>query len=163
MSKKYFSEDIITEIRSRADIVSLISEYVNLRKAGRSYVGLCPFHQEKTPSFSCLLYTSTEELRKEALDELLPMQENDFYGILKAMRGFPVTIRLLDPPLHEFLPNVEDLVKSLAEMKASRAPASEVSRVEDLLRKARGLQAVSYTHLDVYKRQVTLTVFSTAK
>jgi DNA primase len=52
VSKKYFSEDIITEIRSRADIVSLISEYVNLRKAGRSYVGLCPFHQEKTPSFS---------------------------------------------------------------------------------------------------------------
>ena len=52
MSKKYFSQDIITEIRSRADIVSLISEYVNLRKTGRNYVGLCPFHQEKTPSFS---------------------------------------------------------------------------------------------------------------
>ncbi len=52
MSKKYFSEDIIAEIRARADIVSVISEYVNLRKAGRNYVGLCPFHQEKTPSFS---------------------------------------------------------------------------------------------------------------
>lgn len=52
MSRRYFGEDFITELRSRADIVSLVSEYVRLRKTGKRYVGLCPFHQEKTPSFS---------------------------------------------------------------------------------------------------------------
>jgi hypothetical protein len=52
VSRRYYSEEFLTELRSRADIVSLISEYVKLRKAGRRYVGLCPFHQEKTPSFS---------------------------------------------------------------------------------------------------------------
>ena len=94
-----------------------------------------------------MILAETEELRKEALDVLLPMQEDDFHGILKAMRGFPVTIRLLDPPLHEFLPNVEDLVKSLAEMKTRQDPASEISRVEELLRKARGLQELSLIHI----------------
>ncbi len=52
MSRRYFGEDFITELRSRADIVSLVSEYVRLRKTGKRYVGLCPFHQEKTASFS---------------------------------------------------------------------------------------------------------------
>ena len=77
------------------------------------------------------------------MDVLLPMQEADFYDILKAMRGYPVTIRLLDPPLHEFLPNVEELMKTLSEMKAKGAPKSEISHVEDLLRKAKALQEMN--------------------
>ncbi len=52
VSKQYFEADIIEEIRSRADIVAVISEQVRLKKAGRTYIGLCPFHQEKTPSFN---------------------------------------------------------------------------------------------------------------
>ena len=52
MSKRYFGEDFIAELRSKADIVALVSEYVRLRKTGKRYVGLCPFHREKTPSFS---------------------------------------------------------------------------------------------------------------
>ncbi len=52
MSRRYFGEEYVAELRSRADIIDLISEYVKLRKSGRRYVGLCPFHQEKTPSFS---------------------------------------------------------------------------------------------------------------
>ena len=52
--------------------------------------------------------------RKAALDELLPLQRSDFYGIFKAMKGFPVTIRTLDPPLHEFLPQTEKDIKELA-------------------------------------------------
>ncbi|QUL99470.1 MAG: DNA primase [Candidatus Fermentithermobacillus carboniphilus] len=51
MSRPYYGEEILDEIRRRADIVALVSEYVTLRKSGRSFVGLCPFHQEKTPSF----------------------------------------------------------------------------------------------------------------
>jgi len=52
VSGRYYSQEIIDEIRSKADIISLVSEYVKLRKAGKNYVGLCPFHQEKTPSFT---------------------------------------------------------------------------------------------------------------
>jgi pyruvate,orthophosphate dikinase len=59
------------------------------------------------------------------------------------MRGYPVTIRLLDPPLHEFLPNIEELLRTLSDMRAKGAPASEISRVEELLRKARGLQEMN--------------------
>ncbi|HRU39819.1 MAG TPA: pyruvate, phosphate dikinase, partial [Candidatus Goldiibacteriota bacterium] len=61
----------------------------------------------------------TVEQRKAALDKLLPMQQEDFYGILKAMRGFPVTIRLLDPPLHEFLPKREKLLVEITRMEAT--------------------------------------------
>ena len=49
---RYYSQEIIDEIRARTDIVSVVSEYVKLRKTGKNYVGLCPFHQEKTPSFT---------------------------------------------------------------------------------------------------------------
>ena len=59
----------------------------------------------------------TNEQRAVALARLLPMQQGDFYGILKAMDGLPVTIRLLDPPLHEFLPNVADLENELRRLK----------------------------------------------
>lgn len=52
MSARYYSQEIIDEIRARTDIVSVVSEYVKLRKTGKNYVGLCPFHQEKTPSFT---------------------------------------------------------------------------------------------------------------
>lgn len=52
MSRPYYDENVVAEVRARADIVSVISDYVNLRKRGKNYVGLCPFHQEKTPSFT---------------------------------------------------------------------------------------------------------------
>jgi pyruvate,orthophosphate dikinase len=118
------------------------------REFGAEGIGLCRTEHmfmghDRMSVVQKMILAETEELRKEALDVLLPMQEDDFHGILKAMRGFPVTIRLLDPPLHEFLPNVEDLVKSLAEMKTRQDPASEISRVEELLRKARGLQEMN--------------------
>ena len=48
----YYSEDVIAEVRQRSDIVDLVSSYVALKRRGRDYVGLCPFHSEKTPSFS---------------------------------------------------------------------------------------------------------------
>ena len=53
-----YSDDIIEEVRSKNDIVDVVSQYVKLTRKGSSYFGLCPFHNEKTPSFSCLLYTS---------------------------------------------------------------------------------------------------------
>ena len=65
---------------------------------------------ERVPVVRRMIMAEREDERRKALDELLPMQEEDFYGILKVMHGYPVTIRLLDPPLHEFLPHHEELL-----------------------------------------------------
>src|SRR3989440_8220867 len=63
--------------------------------------------EERLPIVREMIMAAGEEERREALDKLLPMQQSDFEGIFEAMAGFPVTIRLLDPPLHEFLPPLE--------------------------------------------------------
>ena len=68
--------------------------------------------QERLPHVQKMILAETTEDREAALDKLLPFQRDDFYGILKAMAPFPVTIRLLDPPLHEFLPGHESLVRN---------------------------------------------------
>jgi pyruvate,orthophosphate dikinase len=121
---------------------------VRAREFGAEGVGLCRTEHmfmghDRLPVVQKMILADSEEDRRRALDELLPMQENDFYAILKAMRGYPVTIRLLDPPLHEFLPNVEDLVRSVTEMKAKGGPASEIARTEELLRKVRSHQEMN--------------------
>lgn len=118
------------------------------REFGAEGIGLCRTEHmfmghDRMAAVQQMILADTEEDRRKALDVLLPMQEADFYDILKAMRGYPVTIRLLDPPLHEFLPNVEELMKTLSEMEAKGAPKSEISHVEDLLRKAKALQEMN--------------------
>ena len=64
--------------------------------------------QERLPIVQEMIMARDEAARRVALDKLLPMQQSDFEGIFEAMAGFPVTIRLLDPPLHEFLPTLEE-------------------------------------------------------
>lgn len=64
-----------------------------------------------------MIIAGTPEARKEALDHLLPMQYNDFYAMFKGMGELPLTIRLLDPPLHEFLPSKIELVEKVATKK----------------------------------------------
>src|SRR6202011_1031287 len=71
--------------------------------------------------------------REKALDKLLPLQRNDFVGIFREMAGLPVTIRLLDPPLHEFLPNMTDLLGELAELKMSLLHAATIAAMDRLL------------------------------
>src|SRR5512133_3214753 len=63
-----------------------------------------------------MILAKTDEVRDEALAKLLPFQRKDFLGLFKAMNGAPVTIRLIDPPLHEFLPNHDDLLRSVTEI-----------------------------------------------
>lgn len=75
------------------------------------------FAEERLPIMQKMILAETEEERREALSKLLPMQREDFYGLLKEMRGYEVTIRLLDPPLHEFLPKREELVQEIARKK----------------------------------------------
>ena len=66
--------------------------------------------------------------REKALEKLLPLQRGDFIGIFREMAGLPVTIRLLDPPLHEFLPNAEELLSELAELKMALQPGDYAGR-----------------------------------
>jgi len=83
------------------------------REFGAQGIGLCRtehmfFGDERLPVVQEMILASDERGRREALDRLLPFQQSDFEGIFEAMTGLPVTIRLLDPPLHEFLPPLED-------------------------------------------------------
>ncbi len=86
---------------------------------GAEGIGLCRtehmfFEGERIKSVRKMIVSSNEDERRKALMELLPMQRKDFYEIFKVMKGFPVTIRLLDPPLHEFLPTEEEDIKEIA-------------------------------------------------
>ena len=92
---------------------------VNAIAFGAEGIGLCRtehmfFGGDRIMSVRKMIVSETLKDRKKALDELLPSQREDFYGIFKAMDGYPVTIRTLDPPLHEFLPNTEKDIKELA-------------------------------------------------
>jgi pyruvate,orthophosphate dikinase len=89
------------------------------RKFGAEGIGLCRtehmfFAPERISAVREMILADDTEGRKKALEKLLPMQKSDFIGIFRAMKGLPVTIRLLDPPLHEFLPHMDDELKALA-------------------------------------------------
>ena len=92
---------------------------------GAQGIGLCRtehmfFDTDRISAMREMIVSKTEEQRRVALDKLLPMQRGDFEGLYEAMQGSPVTIRFLDPPLHEFLPTEEDDIKTLArDMKMS--------------------------------------------
>ncbi|MBM7855789.1 pyruvate,orthophosphate dikinase [Desulfohalotomaculum tongense] len=95
--------------------------------------------QDRLPIVQKMILATTLEERQEALSQLLPMQQDDFYGILKAMQGLPVCIRLLDPPLHEFLPNAEELAVEITKLKLTNGDAEEIKAKEKLLRQVRSL------------------------
>ena len=89
------------------------------RKFGAEGIGLCRtehmfFAPERISAVREMILADDTDGRKRALAKLLPFQKEDFIGILKVMKGLPVTIRLLDPPLHEFLPHTDEDIKALA-------------------------------------------------
>jgi pyruvate, orthophosphate dikinase len=93
-------------------------------KFGARGIGLCRtehmfFGEGRIPIVQRMILADNEADRRAALAELLPMQRADFYGVFKAMKGTPVTIRTIDPPLHEFLPKREDLMVEIAVMEAT--------------------------------------------
>ena len=103
-------------IRTNADNPRDTSVAFNFGAEG---VGLCRtehmfFEADRIPAVREMIVSTTTEERKKALKKLLPMQQKDFKGIFKAMKGRPVTIRFLDPPLHEFLPHEDSEIKALA-------------------------------------------------
>jgi pyruvate,orthophosphate dikinase len=114
------------------------------RAFGASGIGLCRtehmfFGEERLPKVQAMILSDTQQEREAALDKLLPYQRQDFKGILKAMDGLPVIIRLLDPPLHEFLPKHEELLVKLTKLKNFRGSQKEIARLEKILAKAASL------------------------
>ncbi|MBV9737992.1 MAG: pyruvate, phosphate dikinase, partial [Candidatus Eremiobacteraeota bacterium] len=95
------------------------------RELGATGIGLCRtehmfMEADRLPIVQQMILANTPEARAKALEKLLPFQRDDFIGILKAMRSYPVTIRLLDPPLHEFLPSLEKLLVETTELRIQR-------------------------------------------
>jgi pyruvate,orthophosphate dikinase len=88
--------------------------------------------EERLPIVQAMIMADTTEEREKHLAKLLPIQRQDFVGILKAMAGLPVVIRLIDPPLHEFLPNYEDLVAETAVLRATKKKPKRLARLEKI-------------------------------
>jgi pyruvate, orthophosphate dikinase len=114
------------------------------REFGAEGIGLCRtehmfMEQERLPVVQRMILSATTEERRAELSKLLPMQRGDFYGILKAMRGLPVVIRLIDPPLHEFLPSLEDLLVEVTRAQAQGKKESEYAEAARLLQAVRDL------------------------
>jgi pyruvate,orthophosphate dikinase len=100
---------------------------VRAREFGAQGIGLCRtehmfMQQERLPIVQKMILAPTEKERRIELAKLLPMQRDDFHGILKAMHGLPVIIRLIDPPLHEFLPSLEELLVEVTRAQALGKP-----------------------------------------
>ncbi len=117
------------------------------RELGAEGIGLCRTEHmfmaaDRLPAVRRMILAETHEARADALEKILPMQQADFEGIFTAMKGLPVTVRLLDPPLHEFLPNLVEqslLVQRLeltggdaSELEDARATLAQVKRLHEL-------------------------------
>ena len=118
------------------------------RELGAEGIGLCRTEhmfmaQERLPIVQEMIMADTKEKRAEALKKLLPMQRSDFYGILKAMSELPVIIRLLDPPLHEFLPPHEELLIELTKLKINKPNSKEIAKKEKVLEKVESLRELN--------------------
>jgi len=105
---------------------------------GAEGIGLCRtehmfFAADRLPHMRAMIMTSNEKDRRLALKKLLPMQRADFTGLFKAMKGFPVTIRTLDPPLHEFLPSREDLLVEISQLECTKPRSPKLKELRTIL------------------------------
>jgi pyruvate, orthophosphate dikinase len=133
---------------------------------GAEGIGLCRtehmfFDEERIAWVRQMILASTDEVRREALARLLPMQQKDFEGIFAALNGRPITIRLLDPPLHEFLPREEKALRGLAEQMG--IDAADVKARAEVLAEANpmlGLRGcrLGITFPEIYEMQVEAIV-----
>ena len=138
---KFFSwVDEIKQLKVEAN-ADTPKDIENALKFGAEGVGLCRTEHmfmdpDRLPWVQKMIIAGTPEARREALDKLLPMQYSDFYAMFKAIGEKPMTVRLLDPPLHELLPSKEDLIAEVATLKAQGKDAKEK---EELLHVVEGL------------------------
>ena len=142
---------------SWADDIKRLGVYANAdtpedaqkaRDLGAEGIGLCRTEHmfmaaERLPIVQAMIMADDKVSRQNALDKLLPLQKADFMGILKAMHGLPVIIRLLDPPLHEFLPNYEETLIKVTTLRLTKEDNQELKRQEDLLERITGLREMN--------------------
>jgi len=115
---EYADEVSVLGVRANADIPR---DAKVAREFGAQGIGLCRtehmfFGPERINKMRTMIVSKTEEQRRAALEQLLPYQRSDFKGLFEEMEGFSVTIRLLDPPLHEFVPESDEQIKEVAKM-----------------------------------------------
>jgi pyruvate,orthophosphate dikinase len=128
-------------IRANAD---LADQAELAYKFGARGIGLCRtehmfFGEGRIPIVQEMILADNEADRRKALDKLLPLQREDFYGVFKAMHGCPVTIRTIDPPLHEFLPKREDLMVDVAKLETAGKKGKELDEKRLLLQRVEQL------------------------
>lgn len=163
-------------IRANADTPE---DAAKARNFGAEGIGLCRTEhmfmgQDRLPVVQRMILAESAEQKRDALAQLRPMQQDDFYGILKAMNGLPVCIRLLDPPLHEFLPNAEELAVEIARLKLTGGKEEEIREKEELLRKVRSLSEfnpmlghrgcrLGITYPEVYRMQAEAIFYAASQ
>jgi len=128
-------------VRANADIPR---DAIQARAFGAEGIGLCRtehmfFAEDRIQHMRAMILANNEKDRRSALKKLLPMQRSDFVGVFRAMDGFPVTIRTLDPPLHEFLPRREDLMVEIAVLEATKPKSPKLKELKTLLRRVEDL------------------------
>jgi pyruvate,orthophosphate dikinase len=147
------------KIRANADTVESAAL---AHRYGAEGIGLCRTermfnHHDRIVQFVNMIMAEDEDERRQALAELEPLQRSDFKAILREMKRLPVTIRLLDPPLHEFLPKEEDLMQKIFELKSSGSSgssssggggpggktSSEIARIEKILHRVHELSEIN--------------------
>ena len=132
-------------VRANADIPR---DALQARAFGAEGIGLCRtehmfFAEDRLPHMRAMILANNEKDRRAALKKLLPMQRADFVGVFRAMDGFPVTIRTLDPPLHEFLPRREDLMVEIAKLEATKPRSPKLKELHALLNRVEQLHEVN--------------------
>ncbi len=146
-----------TLLLSWADDIRKLGVYANAdtpedaqkaRDLGAEGIGLCRTEHmfmdpDRLPIVQDMIIADNKESRQRALDKLLPMQKGDFIGILKAMHGLPVIIRLLDPPLHEFLPSYEDTLVKVTTLKLTNDNQEELEKYENILERIKALHEMN--------------------
>jgi len=123
------------DVRANADYPA---DAERAREYGAQGIGLCRtehmfFETDRLPIVQRMILARTVTERNEAISELLPLQRSDFSGLFRAMAGLPVIIRLIDPPLHEFLPDHDQLIQDLADLKMRLQHYHTMSEIDDAL------------------------------
>ncbi|HEX4032590.1 MAG TPA: pyruvate, phosphate dikinase [Terracidiphilus sp.] len=133
------------KVRANADIPR---DAKQARQFGAEGIGLCRtehmfFAEDRIGHMRTMILATSEKDRRAALKKLLPMQRADFAGLFKAMESLPVTIRLLDPPLHEFLPKREDLLVQIARLEESKPRSPKLKDLRTLLARVEELHEMN--------------------
>ncbi|MFC7322420.1 pyruvate, phosphate dikinase [Halobacillus campisalis] len=164
---RWWDEEAKMGVRANAD------NPVDAEKAlefGAGGIGLCRTEHmfmdaSRIPTVQSMILSETKEERKDALDLLLPMQQQDFEQIFETMQGHPITVRLLDPPLHEFLPDKEELLVEVTKLQLTDPYSSDLQEKQNLLRKVKLLEEsnpmlghrgcrLGMLHPEIYEMQV---------